>query len=277
MPADFHRDAFTCDRLTAISCFLLTARVVKTASMSTAKRDQKDRRRRAVPVQHVMDVLGPEYGPAEWKLRYDPASELVSTILSQHTSDINSGRAFESLMAEFGSLEAVARGPVERVQHAIRMGGLAKTKAPRIMAVLQMVEGEVGSYDLSFLREMPLDEAKAWLKRLPGIGPKTAAIVLCFSMGLPAMPVDTHIHRVAKRLGLVGPKITAEKAHDILESKVPPDDVFPFHMYLIRHGRAVCKAQRPQCERCVLADVCPSQPAFERSERRKRKARTRAA
>ena len=158
-----------------------------------------------------MDVLGPEYGPVEWRLRYDPASELVYTILSQHTSDINSGRAFESLMAEFGTLDAVARGPVERVQQAIRMGGLAKTKAPRIMAVLQMVKREVGSYDLSFLREMPLDEAKAWLKRLPGIGPKTAAIVLCFSMGLPAMPVDTHIYRVSKRLRLIGPKVTAEK------------------------------------------------------------------
>ena len=220
-----------------------------------------------------MAVLGPEYGPVEWRLRYDPASELVYTILSQHTSDINSGRAFESLMAEFGTLDAVARGPVERVQHAIRMGGLAKTKAPRIMVVLQMVKREVGSYDLSFLREMPLDEAKAWLKRLPGIGPKTAAIVLCFSMGLPAMPVDTHIYRVSKRLRLIGPKVTAEKAHDVLESKVRPEDVFPFHMYLIRHGRAVCKAQRPQCGRCVLADVCPSQPSFERSARRKRRAR----
>ena len=176
-------------------------------------------------------------------------------------------------MAEFGTLDAVARGPVERVQQAIRMGGLAKTKAPRIMAVLQMVKREVGSYDLSFLREMPLDEAKAWLKRLPGIGPKTAAIVLCFSMGLPAMPVDTHIYRVSKRLRLIGPKVTAEKAHDVLESKVRPEDVFPFHMYLIRHGRAVCKAQRPQCGRCVLADVCPSQPSFERSARRKRRAR----
>ncbi len=228
-------------------------------------------------MQHVMDALGPEYGPVEWKLRYDPASELVYTILSQHTSDINSGRAFDNLMAEFGSLEAVAGGPVERVELAIRMGGLAKTKAPRIMAVLQMIEREVGSYDLSFLREMPLDEAKAWLKHLPGIGPKTAAIVLCFSMGLPAMPVDTHIYRVAKRLRLIGPKITAEKAHDILESKVPPDDVFSFHMYLIRHGRAVCKALRPQCERCVLVDVCPAQPAFERSAGRKRKTRRRAA
>ena len=234
-------------------------------------------KKRRVSADDVLRLLAEEQGRVEWQPRYDPASELVYTILSQHTSDINSGRAFENLMAEFESLEAVARGPVDRVQHAIRMGGLAKTKAPRIMAVLQMLEREVGSYDLSFLREMPLDEAKAWLKRLPGIGPKTAAIVLCFSMGLPAMPVDTHIHRVAKRLGLVGPKITAEKAHDILESKVPPDDVFPFHMYLIRHGRAVCKAQRPQCERCVLADECPSQPAFERSARRKRKTRRRAA
>jgi endonuclease-3 len=121
----------------------------------------------------------------------------------------------------------------------------------------------VGSYDLSFLAEMPLSEAKAWLKDLPGIGPKTAAIILCFSLGLPAMPVDTHIYRVSRRLGLIGPKVSADAAHDILEPMVAPEDVFAFHVYLIRHGRAVCKAQRPQCSRCVLASSCPSRRLFE--------------
>ena len=217
----------------------------------------------SVSAKDVMEQLGAEYGPAEWEPRYGPASELVSTILSQHTSDINSERAFENLMATFGTLRAVADAPVEAIEDAIRMGGLAKVKAPRIKTILKQVWDEVGSYDLSFLGEMPLDEAKAWLKKLPGVGPKTAAIILCFSLGMPAMPVDTHIYRVSKRLGLIGPKISAEKAHDILEPMVSPEDVFAFHVYLIQHGRRVCKAPRPLCDRCVMSWGCPSRALFE--------------
>ena len=210
-----------------------------------------------------MDRLRDEYGPVEWMPRYDPASELVSTILSQHTSDVNSQRAFGSLMERFGSLDAVADAPVEEIEESIRMGGLAKIKAPRIKEVLQKVREMVGSYDLSFLAEMPLPEAKAWLMELPGIGPKTAAIILCFSLGMPAMPVDTHIYRVSKRLGLIGRRVSAEAAHDILEPMVAPDDVFAFHVYLIQHGRVVCKAQRPRCHRCVFESGCPSRRLFE--------------
>ena len=205
-----------------------------------------------------MSLLGEEYGPMEWQPRYDPASELVYTILSQHTSDINSERAFRALMATFGSLEAIAGADVADIEDAIRSGGLAKTKAPRIKAILNEVMRKVGSYDLTFLAEMPLEEAKAWLKELDGVGPKTAAIILCFSLGLPAMPVDTHIYRVAKRLGFFGPKVSAEQAHDILEPMVEPEDVFAFHLYLINHGRQVCKARRPRCDDCVLAWGCPS-------------------
>ena len=199
----------------------------------------------------------------EWQPRYDPANELVYTILSQHTSDVNSGRAFDSLMATFVSLDAIADADVREIEDAIRAGGLAKTKAPRIQGVLRQVRGEVGSYDLSFLGEMELAEAKAWLTRLNGIGPKTAAVILCFSLGMPAMPVDTHIFRVAKRLGLIGKRVNADKAHDILEAQVAPEDVFAFHMYLIRHGRRVCKAIRPRCGECVLAWGCPSRRLFE--------------
>ena len=205
-----------------------------------------------------MSLLGEEYGPMEWQPRYDPASELVYTILSQHTSDINSERAFRALMATFGSLEAIAAADVDDIEDAIRSGGLARTKAPRIKAILNEVMRKVGSYDLTFLAEMPLEDAKAWLKELDGVGPKTAAIILCFSLGLPAMPVDTHIYRVAKRLGFFGPKVSAEQAHDILEPMVEPDDVFAFHLYLINHGRQVCKARRPRCGECVLAWGCPS-------------------
>jgi endonuclease-3 len=225
----------------------------------------KASRKRKVTAQDVMELLGKEYGPAEWFVRYNPAEELVFTILSQHTSDLNSERAFNNLMKTFPTMEAIADAPVERIEDAISMGGLAKQKAPRIKAVLQQVREELGSFDLSFLAEMPLDEAKAWLKRLNGVGPKTAAIILCFSLGLPAMPVDTHIFRVSKRLGLIGPKVTADQAHDILEPMVPPEDVFAFHMYLIRHGRQVCKAPRPRCGECVLAWGCPSRPLFEKA------------
>ena len=233
--------------------------------MPKARLTSSKRRRRSISSNDVMEFLGKEYGPVEWVRRYDPASELVYTVLSQHTSDVNSKRAFDNLIRTFGSVEAIADAPVERIEQAIRMGGLARVKAPRIKAVLRQIADDVGSFDLSFLAEMPLDEAKEWLKKLPGIGPKTAAIILCFSLGMPAMPVDTHIYRVAKRLGLIGPKVTAEKAHDILEPMVPPEDVFAFHMYLIRHGRQVCKAQRPQCGRCVLSWGCPSRPLFEQS------------
>ena len=166
-------------------------------------------------------------------------------------------------MATFGSVEGVAAAPVSEIEDAIRMGGLARVKAPRIKAILDKVAEELGSFDLWFLAEMPLDEAKAWLKALPGVGPKTAAIVLCFALGMPAMPVDTHIYRVSKRLGLIGERISAEKAHDILEPMVDEEDVFAFHMYLIRHGRQVCKAQRPRCDECVMAWGCAFRKAAE--------------
>jgi len=233
------------------------------------KAKSRKSKRASVKASEVLELLGKEQGPVEWVARYEPAPELVFTILSQHTSDLNSERAFTNLMATFRTLDAVANAPVEAIKQAIRMGGLAKTKAPRIKAVLQQIAGEIGSYDLSFLREMPLEEAKAWLKRLTGVGPKTAAIVLSFSLGMPAMPVDTHIFRVSRRLGLIGPKVTADQAHDILEPMVAPEQVFAFHVHLIRHGRQVCKAQRPRCDACVLAWGCPSRGLFEQQSQAK--------
>ena len=220
----------------------------------------------------VMEILAPVHGPAEWAPRYNAAEELVYTILSQHTSDLNSERAYQTLMDTFGTLNAVAEASPEAIEDAIRHGGLAKQKSVRIKTVLNLVHEEVGSFDLSFLGEMPLDEAKTWLKKFPGIGPKTAAIILCFALGMPAMPVDTHIYRVSQRLRLIGPKVNADKAHDLLEPMVPPMDVFAFHVYLIRHGRQICKAQRPKCGECVLAERCPSQGKF---DKRKRKTSTR--
>ena len=209
-------------------------------------------------VKAVSDLLSIIYGPIPWEPRYNASEELVYTILSQHTSDINSERAFHNLLTVFGDLEHIADASVDDIEVAIRRGGLSKTKAPRIKSILNEIREELGSFDLSFLAEMPLKDAKAWLINLKGVGPKTAAIILCFSFGMPAMPVDTHIYRVAQRLSLVGKKISAEKAHDILESLVEPKEVFQFHMYLIKHGRDTCKAQRPKCYQCSLTDLCPS-------------------
>ncbi|MBI4311401.1 MAG: endonuclease III [Chloroflexi bacterium] len=209
-------------------------------------------------VEEIIRRLEALYGPLGWEARRDPASELVVTILSQHTSDRNAEHSFEQLMAAFESLEAVANADVSAIANAIRNGGLANQKAPRIKGTLTKILQQRGSLDLGFLEDMALQDAKAWLTALPGVGKKTAAVVLCFSFGMPALPVDTHVHRVAKRLGLIGAKTTADHAHDILEAMVAPQDVYRFHVYLITHGRRVCKAARPQCERCPLADGCPT-------------------
>ena len=222
----------------------------------------KRRRRKPAPkslsAQEIIRLLGSSYGPFEHARRIDPAEELVFTILSQHTSDINSGRAFGRLMEEFRTLEAVAAGSMERISQAISVGGLARIKAPRIKRILNLILEKRGNLDLNFLAEMPLPDAKAWLRELPGIGPKSAAVILCFSLGMPAMAVDTHVHRVSKRLGLIGPKVSADAAHDLLEVMVEPDQVYAFHTALIIHGRRVCKAPRPRCDECVLAFGCPS-------------------
>ncbi|MEE9324805.1 MAG: endonuclease III [Dehalococcoidia bacterium] len=209
-------------------------------------------------VEEIIRRLEPLYGPAQGPRQWDPISELIFTILSQNTSDYNSERACANLMAAFDSWEEMAYGDVGKIAAAIQIGGLAKIKAPRIQAVLRTIIEKRGPLNLSFLAEMPLKEAKEWLRQLPGVGPKTAGCVLLFALNKPAMVVDTHVYRVSKRLGLVGPKVSADDSHEILEELVPPQDVLPFHVYLITHGRRVCKAQRPLCPQCVLEDGCPS-------------------
>jgi endonuclease-3 len=202
------------------------------------------------------------YGEPLWRPHGDPMTELVLTILSQNTSDTNSGRAFMRLRQRFNSWDALAEAPVEEIEREIAVGGLAKQKAPRIKASLNAVRERRGGWDLDFLRDLPLDEAKAWLRELNGVGPKTAACVLMFALGRPALPVDTHVHRVAQRLGLVPSQATAEKAHDILESALGPALVYPLHISLIKHGRRLCRAQRPLCGQCPLLDGCPAGQAF---------------
>ena len=193
------------------------------------------------------------YGEPE-RGRLDPVSELVSTILSQNTNDLNRDRAYNSLRGRFPTWEAMLGAPVDQIEKAIRVAGLWREKAPRIQESLRRITRERGELSLAFLAEMPVPKAKAWLRRLPGVGPKTAAIILLFSLGKPAFPVDTHVHRVATRLGLV-PKVSAEKAHDLLEARIPPETYLAYHINLIRHGRAVCRP-KPLCSACGLRDVC---------------------
>jgi endonuclease-3 len=208
--------------------------------------------------REIIDLLHQEYGELRWQPRGDPMSELVRTILSQNTSDTNSGRAFARLLVRFPTWESLMGAEPTAIAEAIRVGGLARVKAPRIKAIAEEVWARLGSFDLSFLAEMPLEEAKAWLRSLPGVGPKTAACVLLFALGRPALPVDTHVYRVAKRLGLVPARVGAAEAHELLEGMLAPDEVYPFHMSLIKHGRRICKAQRPLCSQCVLVPDCPS-------------------
>jgi endonuclease-3 len=193
----------------------------------------------------------------------DPLDELVFTVLTQHTSDLNAGRAFSEMRSRYQSWEKVMQAPAAELAEAIKTGGLANQKSVRIRQILADILRRHGCLDLTFLASMPLDEARAWLRALPGVGPKTASVVLAFSFGMPAMPVDTHIHRVSKRLGLVANETSAEDAHDVLEAMLRPDDRFKFHVLLITHGRRTCKAQRPRCGECALNDVCPSRQAFE--------------
>ena len=212
----------------------------------------------------VYDLLADYYGEVEHRPRLPPVDELVWTILSQHTSDLNAGRAFDELKRRMPTWDVVLAASTSDLTDAIRQGGLANQKAPRIQEVLATVVERTGGFDLAFLGELPLAEAKAWLTSLPGVGPKTAAVVLSFALGMPAFAVDTHIHRVSNRLALIGPKVSADEAHDVLEDAIEPERVFAAHVYLITHGRRVCKAQRPLCGACVLRERCTTVAELER-------------
>lgn len=200
-------------------------------------------------------LLLAEYGDHPWRPG-DPVEALVSAILSQNTNDVNRDRAYERLRERFPTWEEVRDAPLPALVDAIRPAGLAPTKAPRIQQALRRISEERGELSLEFLADLPLEEARAWLRAIPGVGPKTAAIVLLFALGRPAFPVDTHIHRVAGRLGLIPPKTGREQAHEMLEALIPPEIYYPFHINLILHGRAVCHARGPEHERCVLRDEC---------------------
>jgi endonuclease-3 len=196
------------------------------------------------------------YGEPVWRNPLPAIDELVSTILSQNTNDINRDRAFNALRAKFGTWEEVRDALTMDVVNAIRPAGLANQKGPRIQQVLRSITEERGSLDLTFLEKLTVDEARAWLTRFNGVGPKTAAIVLCFSLGKPAFPVDTHIYRVTGRIGLRPEKMTVEQAHPHLESLFPPETYYAAHLNIIRLGREICQARRPRCEVCPIVKLC---------------------
>lgn len=220
------------------------------------------RRKRRRLAEVVLEQLGERYDHPSWAgPRLDAVSELVLTILSQNTADTNSFRAFTALRARYPTWDDVLAAPTDELTDVIRPGGLAPTKAPRIQHVLAEVRAATdGTWDLSFLGGWPLDEARDWLVSLPGIGRKTASIILLFNFGRPVMPVDTHVHRVATRLGMLPPRTPFDRAHDLLEGALEPEEMYPFHVETIRHGRDTCRAPRPICGLCPLTDVCAYYP-----------------
>jgi endonuclease-3 len=196
------------------------------------------------------------FGEPVWRTPLPAIDELVSTILSQNTNDVNRDRGFNSLRAKFPTWEQVRDANPQEVIEAIRPAGLANQKGPRIQQVLRSITEERGTLNLGFLADLPLEEARAWLTKFNGVGPKTAAIVLCFSLNMPAFPVDTHIYRVSGRIGLRPEKMTVEQAHPHLESVFPPETYYAAHLNLIRLGREVCGARKPDCPQCPIRELC---------------------
>ncbi len=242
------------------------------------------RRYRPSLMPDTLDALRLMYGRPTWQRVYDPTSELVLTMLSANSADINAEKAFDALCRHWPAQDgkqsvgaksgfragwggvgieegeadwsAIADAPLDELIDVIRPGGLGPTKAPRIQAVLRKILDERGDFSLEFLGERTPADAIAWLTQIPGIGRKTASVVLLFSFGMPLMPVDRHIERVTKRIGLVPPKATPEQAHDYLQVQLDDERVHEAHVNLITHGRQTCHAQRPACGRCAIAARC---------------------
>ena len=210
-------------------------------------------------VRAIVRRLQRNFGDLSPPRETDPLDELILTVQSQHTSDLNAERAFGLLRGRYPAWDDVVRAPTAGVADTIRSGGLANTKAARIQAILREIHEREGRYDLNGLRRRSDAEIAEYLSSLPGVGPKTVAVVMGFAFGRETIPVDTHVHRVAARLGLV-PKTSAERAQRLLETSVPNDLKTPLHMGLIRLGREICKAGRPRCEECPVFELCPTGP-----------------
>lgn len=232
-------------------------------------------------VRFVMDELAERYGRPVWEPRLDPTSELILTILTQNSADINAEVAFQALREAYPSglaarahnpgagwggeglpegappdWYAVEHAPIPELTDVIRPGGLANQKAPRIQSTLRRIREERGDYSLDFLADVPALEARAWLTSFDGIGKKTASILLLFCFGQPLMPIDRHVERVAHRIGLLPPKATIDEAHELFLGVFQPDEMYEAHVNLIQHGRKVCHARRPDCAACPIRPRC---------------------
>jgi endonuclease-3 len=204
----------------------------------------------------ILPLLRSAYGPRPPRTWGRGVDVLVETILSQNTSDANSSAAYKQLRRALPTWDAVADAPVELVERWIRTAGLSRQKAPRIQAILRQIRAERGRISLEFLKRMGPAAAAAYLRAFHGIGPKTVNCVLLFAFAMPVFPVDTHIHRIARRAGWIKPQVNAEKAHDLLEPMIPPGNRYEMHVLLITHGRQTCKAINPRCERCPILEHC---------------------
>lgn len=205
-------------------------------------------------VLQIARRLEKHFGKLPWKSHGDPLEILILTVLSQNTNDQNRDRAYESLKKRFPTYESIVRAPTEEVAEAIKVGGLHQQKAKRIQEILRRIKRERGDYDLSYLKDLSTEEAVKELLKFDGVGKKTAGVVLTFSLNKPYFPVDTHIHRITQRLGLVKPH---QDPHDVMNELVPDRLKYQLHLHLIWHGRQTCKARKPLCEQCVIADLCP--------------------
>ncbi|MFH1447943.1 MAG: endonuclease III [Candidatus Micrarchaeota archaeon] len=210
-------------------------------------------------INRVYKLLATPYGIPKHK-KHDPLETLILTILSQNTSDTNRDRAYARLKTAFPTWGSLLSARTQKIQRAIRVGGLSKTKAQYIKSALKKIKRDNKKFSIGFLKEMSLDDARNYLTSITGVGPKTAAVVLCFSMNMAAFPVDTHIYRVSRRLGLIPKKTSREKAHILLEKATPTNIIYALHLLLIKHGRNTCKAQRPRCQQCPLIELCPHKP-----------------
>lgn len=204
----------------------------------------------------IHQLLMENFGLPTWRPHLSPVGELISTILSQNTNDTNRDYAYDSLLRDFPTWEAIRNAPLKQVENSIKIAGLANQKAPAIQNALRVISEERGKIELDFLRTKTNQEASDWLTNLKGVGPKTAAIVLLFSLNMPAFPVDTHVHRITGRLGIRPEKMTAAKAHTFLAEQFSPDTYYSVHLNLIRLGREICKARQPLCQKCPLNKIC---------------------
>lgn len=207
-------------------------------------------------IERIRHLLEKAYGKPKLTRHNPPLDELILTILSQNTTAANCRRAFDGLRKAFPTWDDVRNGCVTDIADSIRSGGLADIKADRMRRLLQQIHDHRGNLDFSWIEELPSDEARDYLLRFDGVGPKTAACVLLFSLGRPVMPVDTHVHRVSLRVGLIPSNTTAEAAHKLLQEMIPPERVYSFHINMVRHGREVCRPSNPKCDICVLSKEC---------------------